>query len=83
MTKRTSHAITPEIANELTTTDPATLKRLKKVHDRIKTYSDVTGISLSEVVANALEEWMEVTGDLHLETLSRRAASGKLLPWPN
>ena len=61
--------------------DPTTLERLKKVHDRIKTYSDVYGIPVSELVAKALEEWMYVTGDLHLEILS--GESGKVLPWPN
>lgn len=37
------------------------------LHAKLKEYSDATGIPMSKVAENALEDWLKVVGSVHIE----------------
>lgn len=47
------------------------VKVARATYTRLKTYSAVTGIPIGRIVTKALTEWMDVVGDLHLETIAK------------
>ena len=47
----------------------------KKAHERIKEYSDFTGISVERATSEAVSEWMDETGDLVMQEMERRRAA--------
>jgi hypothetical protein len=65
----------------------STLVRLStKVHGKVKEYSEATGVPMSKVVENALDDWLKVVGSVHIDafrsTTARLAEShepGKVL----
>lgn len=48
-------------------------------HNKLKTYSDLTGVPMFAVAARAIKEWMDVTGEIHMQVLSEKFSGKPLL----
>lgn len=47
-----------------------------QLHVKLKEYSDATGVPMSKVIENALEDWLKVVGSVHVEAF--RGTSARL-----
>lgn len=50
----------------------------KAVYEKLKAYSDMTGVAVARAVERALGEWLETVGAVHMEVLAGKF-SGKAL----
>lgn len=46
------------------------------LHGKLKDYSDATGVPMSKVIENALDDWLKVVGSVHVEAF--KGASARL-----
>ena len=45
-----------------------------EVYDRLKAYSEATGIAIARVVASGLTDWLDTVGAARLEALKKESA---------
>lgn len=53
----------------------------KEIHDKFKSYSQLTGVPIVTAAEEALEDWFETTGRTRMEMLVAKA-SGRIVSFP-
>lgn len=69
-------------SNKTGRTQQAGIRIETATFEKLKAYSDITGVPLGVAASRALAEWLEVTGAVHMEELAKKY-SGKILVMPN
>ena len=54
-----------------------------ETHQKLKAYSELTGVPITTVASQALADWMETVGAARLDAMTAMSASDNVIEMPN